>query len=284
MAKRESKKGLFIALIYFLIITGLGIFSGYFVGNIIASKYFSINKYEDITTNMLRDDLSKINYKNKTPDQFDSAIAFQIAEQVMIASTKYEARGTGLIKTSIGVDQVSTSIDTRDGDDLYFGFTTYSSLVKVSKQSNYKIGGPIKIQDGTPTDGTIENVNWQNKYNEYTWDEYYDVFGKYANYNCCVVVSSKTVSEDLGVEKDGDLYKFSVVLDPGISTVGYVKQVGNNAGINPCEIVFHEINLTFWIDKDFRFVKQVKYESYTLPYGGIDVILYVDNEMVFEIE
>ena len=265
-------------------VIGVALFSGYFVGNFLSDKYFLKCKYANMTAEMLRDDISNININVTDPDDLDSAIAFQVAEKVMRESMHYEARGKTIVDTSAGVTQESSSIDRRDGDDLYFGFTTYSSVVKVSKQCHYNIGGDVNIQEGTPTDGTVEHVNWSNKTSNYTWEEYNELFGRYANDSSCFIVSTKTVTQDSGVEKDGELYKFTINLDPELSTIGYVKQIGNNAGINPASVVFNYASLTVWLDEDFKFVKQQKSESYTVPYAGINLTLIMETDLVYEIE
>lgn len=276
-------KKLFL-IVGFIIILGIGTFGGYFVGNLISSKYFTFNKYENITPDSLRDDVKNINTSGKTPADYSAAIAFQIAEEVMMASNKYEARGTGIIKTSAGVTQYSSTIDKRDGDNFYLGFATYSSLIKTAKQGFYTLGGTIKMQNGTPTDRSVENANWSRNYEEYSWEEYNELFGKYANRNCSYVISTKTVKEDLGMTMDGNLYKFSVILDAPLSAIGYKKQIGNNSGMNPDSVIFNELELTFWLDENFKFKKQVKYESYTVPYGGLSVTLNIDNESIYVIE
>lgn len=281
-----AKNKLFLRIFYiflFLLVLSFGLVGGFFVGNLISSKYFIFNKYENLTPEMLRDDLSSISIENKTPADFSSGIAFQLAEQVMLSSTKYEARGKGIVNTSLGVTQESSTLDKRDGDNLYLGFTTFSSMVKTSRQAHYHIGGDVNMQTGTPTDGTIENVKWDNQFDNYTWEEYKELFGKYANYNSSYIVSTKTIKEDYKMEMDGNLYKFSVLLDNDLSTVGYRKQIGNNVGINPNAVIFNRLELTFWIDKNFKFTKQTKFESYTIPYAGVNVTLELTNEAIYNI-
>ena len=233
---------------------------------------------------MLRDDISKINIASVDPDDVSPAIAYQVAEKVMKESTHYEARGRTLVDTSAGVHQESSTIDRRNGDDLYFGFTTFSPVIKVSMQSYFNIGGDVNIQNGTPTDGTVEHVNWSNSIDEFSWEGYKEYFGRYANESSCFLVSTKTVLESSVVERDGDLYKFTVVLDPELSTIGYVKQIGNTAGVNPSLVEFKYATLTVWLDSDFRFVKQQKSESYALPYAGIHLTLILETDLVYEIE
>ena len=283
MSKVRAKRNLTTSICLLAVIC-VAIFSGYFLGNLITNKHFITDKFGNLTTAMLRDDISKINVASVDPDDVSPAIAYQVAEKVMKESTRYEARGRTLVDTSAGVHQESSTIDRRNGDDLYFGFTTYSPVVKVSMQSYFNIGGDVNIQNGTPTDGTVEHVNWSNSVDEFTWEEYKDYFGRYANESSCFLVSTRTVRESSAVERDGDLYKFTVVLDPELSTIGYVKQIGNTAGVNPALVVFNYATLTIWLDEDFKFVKQKKSESYSLPYAGINLTLMLETDLVYEIE
>ena len=246
---------------------------GYFAGNLICNNHLSVNNYASLSPNELADDISNINYKTTTPNNYPSAICFQVAEKLLQESTHYEVRGNGLIETSLGVTQTSATVDSRNGDDLYLAFTTYSSIVKASKQCHYNIGGNLKMYDGTPIDETTENVNWSDKYQEYTWEEYFETFGKYANKNCSYIVSTKTISKDSGIQKDGNLYKSTLELDTNLATISYVKQIGNNMGVNPASIVFNKLILTFYLDENWNFVKQEKFESYTIPYAGINLTL-----------
>jgi len=283
MARKTNKTRVLHSLLTILI-TGLSIFGGYFVGNMINGKYFTIDKYKNLNAEELRDDISNIKYENKKPDDFNSAIAFQIAEQVMFNSNSYDMNGYSTINTSAGISSVSITKDTKRGNTHYIGFMTYSSFIKTARQATFEVGGDIDLYEGTPVDETLENTNWSDKHQHFTWDEYYDYFGKHANRNAVYIVSTKTVIQDSGVIKDGDLYKFSLELDPVLSTVGYSKQIANNVGLNPSSIIFNKITITFWLDKNFKFVKQEKFESYTVPYGGISVTLELTNKGTFEIQ
>lgn len=270
MNKTNSKilKSLPILILFIIAIIG-----GYFVGNLVIAKNFVAESINNENIESLRDDISLISIANKTPDQFDGAIAFQIAEKVLRESTVYEVLGDGIIETSLGVTQTSKTIDRRNGDELYIGFTTYSSFVKTSRQSHFKIGGDINLQYGSPSDPSVENASWSKKYDHYTWESYYETFGKHANVNCSYIVSTKTVTSDSGFTKDGDYYSCTLELDPILGSRAYVKQVGANTGIAPANIIVHKIQFTFWLDENFRYIKQEKFESYTVPYYGINMTL-----------
>lgn len=282
MAKNINKRKIF-SLMAVILLSAIAILSGYFIGNLIVTNNFQTNNYDNIDIATLRDNIDTISLETTSPTDLDGAIVFQIAEKVQRESTNYEIIGNGEIQTSLGVKQSSATIDRRNGDDLYLAFTTYSSIVKVSRQCNYHIGGDIRMYEGTPKDSTTANVDWSDKYSEFTWEGYYDTFGKYANNNCCYIVSTKTYLECSKVEKDGDLYKCSLELNPKLSCVAYAKQIGANLGIDSNTVVFNKISLTFWIDKDFKFVKQQKFESYTVRYLGVKVTLDATIETNFAI-
>ena len=170
MAKKVRKKWLIGLVCTFVV--AIGIYSGYFVGKMVSDKYFLVDKYSGYTEEMLRDDLTAYAYESKNPDDFEAPLAFQIAEVVMSNSPSYEVRGSTITNTSVGVTQKSASIDKKEGEDYYVGFTTYGSVVKVAKQCNFKEGGEVKMQNGTPTDASVENVDWSNNFDEYGWEEY----------------------------------------------------------------------------------------------------------------
>lgn len=279
-----SKKHKTLHILLVFLISGIAVFSGYFVGHIILGKYFTINKYQNLNAEELRDDISKLNYKNKLPTDFESAICFQIAESVLMNSPSYEMNGYSDIQTSAGVSSKSITKDIKTGNEHYIAFATYSSLIKTARQARFTIGGNIKMYEGSSTDETIENCIWTDKYTEYTWEEYYEYFGKYANRNSTYLISTKTVLQDSGAIKDGALYKFSLELDPVLSTIGYVKQIANNAGLEASSITFNKISITFWLDEDFKLVRHEKFESYTVPYGGLSVTLEITNEGTYNIQ
>lgn len=273
----------FFLIFPFILVIVVAIAGGYILGNFIVSKKFAGQTLNNSDIEQLRDDLTSINYQIKTPADFSGAIAFQIAEKVLRESTNYEVIGTGNIETSLGVSQSSKTIDRRNGDELYIAFTTFSSFVKESRQSFYTIGGDVNLQHGKPSDPSVDNVEWTDTYENYTWEEYYETFGKYANVNCSYIVSTKTIISDSGVSKDGDLYKCTLELDTKLGSSAYVKQIGANMGVNPASVIFNKIAFTFWLDENFKFAKQEKYESYTVPYLGINLTLNANVEVAYTI-
>ena len=273
-----------VSVILLICIATLAITCGYLCGNFITTQKFKSYNYENIDPISLRDDISNITYHNNSPENYNGAIVFQIAEEIQKNSTDYEIIGNGTIQTSLGVSQTSATVDRRKGDDLYLAFTTYSSVIKTSRQCNYKLGGNIKMYEGTPKDSSTTNVNWSNKFTEYTWDEYYETFGKYANNNCCYIVSSKTYFNCSAVEKDQELYKCTIELNPRFACISYAKQIGANMGIDPNTIIFNKVEFTFWVDKDWHFVKIEKFESYTVQYMGINLTLNATIKTDFDIK
>ena len=260
----------------------LAIFAGFFAGNLISDSVFPKNVYANLNGDDLRDDVSKISTIGKKPSDFSSAIAFQIAEENLMKSTKYTIIGEGTIETSAGVSQTSYSEDIRDGDSLYYGLTTFSSIIKASKEAHYTIGGDIVVYNGTPKDPGLDNVEWTDS-TTYTWEGYKEAYGRYVNRNCNYVVSTKTVVEDTGFSLDNGIYKCYVELDPVLGGSNYIRQVGTNMGVNYKQVVFNRIYLTFWLDENFNFVKIEKFESFTVPYAGIELTLNTSITTNFDI-
>lgn len=270
----KQNKGLknFLSTLPLIAVIISSLLLGAIAGNFISSKAFSNTILTSSDIESLRDNISSAEL-SKSPIAVSGATAFQLAEKVQRESTNYEIIGDGTIDTSLGVSQSSRTIDRRNGNELYIAFTTFSTFVKESRQSSFVIGGDINLQHGTPTDASTTNVNWSNTSDHYTWQSYYDTFGKYANINCSYIVSSKTVISDSGMIKDGNLYRCTLELNPILGSSAYIKQIGANMGVDPATIKFHKILFTFWIDENYKFVKQEKFESYTVPYLGINLTL-----------
>ena len=284
MEKKRNKKNKILSIMTSIFLCVIAIAGGYVCGNLIASKRYPVSTYANIDPANLRDDIESIDLSGKTPADFNGAVLFQIAEKVQEESRNYEIIGIGTIQTSLGIQQSSYTLDKRTGDDLYFKFVTYSSLVKVAKQSSYQLGGNVIINDGNPKDAEAKNVNWTNTYNEYTWEGYKEEFGKYANHNCSYIVSTKTATSCSEVEKDGDLYKCSIELDTTLGCVVFAIQIGANMGVDPETVTFNKVAFTFWVDENFRFVKQEKFESYTVPYMGVNVTLDGNINLTYAIK
>ena len=253
------------------VFVAIGCLAGYMVGSKIADTYFVVDVYANIDIDSLTDDLTTLGWENKTPDKLTPAEVFQVAEYVLMNSDKYSVAGVGDLSTSIGVSQTTYTLDEKNGDDLMLMLVTYSKYVKIAKKCNYQIGSNLLLYDGTPTDSTFENVNWTDKHDDFTWEGYKETFGKYANKGCSYYVCNKTVIAGRLEKVEGDYYTFVIELDPILATSGYAKQIGINMSINPSSITFENLTTTFTVDKNYRFINQVKYEKYTLPFMGVQV-------------
>lgn len=263
-------------IILMLILSLCAVFVGYIIGNAINAKFFVADVYADIEEGQLFDDISKIKYSGKTPDKFSAGIVFQIADQNQVASTKYTIIGEGTMATSLNVTQEVYNSDSRNGNQITLFYATCSKLLKVAKKSTFTIGGDIQLYDGKPSDTTYENTKWTDKHDDYTWEGYKETFGKYANINSSLIVSTKTIlSEKYLGEKNG-LYTFEVVLDNRLGAYVYVQQIAANLGVNVSSVSFTEIKMTFSVDKNFNHAVQTKHICYSLPFMGVNVKMVED--------
>lgn len=277
---KKNKK--YLSPILSVIIALIGVLGGYMIGSRIASTTFIVDKYANLDAEALKDDVSKINYAGKTPDQLTASQVFQIGCELQTVCD-YKCIGTGTLETNLGVDQTTYTLDEKIGNTVHIAFVSASSYIKVAQQSTFEIGGNVNMQHGETSDGVYENVKWKDKYDEYTWDGYYEKFGKHANVNSCYIVSSKTVISESFDGKNGDLYSFTIELDPILGTVVYAKQIASNLGLEPSAINFTSIKFTFTVDDQFHIITQDKIEEYSVPMFGMTIQLVgtIHSETVY---
>ena len=279
-----KKKKKYLAPLLSIIVAIVGVLGGYMIGSQIANKKFIVDKYSNLNADDLFDDITKLNYQGKTPDQFSAAEVFQIGASILQTCDYYKSVGTGDLQTNLGVSQGTFTLDEKNGNTVHIVFVSSSSYVKVAQQSTFEIGGNVNMQHGETKDGVYENVVWKDKYDEYTWEGYREKFGKYANTNSSYIVSSKTALSQKYDGKNGNLYTFTIELDPILGTVTYAQQIAANLGIEPSAINFKKLTLTFTVDDQFRILVQDKAEEYSVPMFGMNIELVgtIHNETVYE--
>ncbi len=277
-----KKRKIFIPILS-VVIALLGVLGGYMIGSQVAGKTFISDQYANLTREELFDDISKLNYKGKTPDQFTGAEVFQISQKILLSSDYYKSVGYGVLDTSLGVQQSTYTLDEKKGDNIHVAFVTASPYVKVAQQSYFQIGGNIDMQHGNNKDSVYENVVWTDKYDHYTWESYIEKFGREANINTTYIISNKTALSQSFDGKNGNIYTFTIELDPVLSTFSYAIQMGANMGIEASSIVFSRVAVTFSVDENFRLLAQDKIENYSFPMYGVTVYLEgtVHNETVY---
>ena len=279
-----KKKKKYLAPLLSIIVAIVGVLGGYMIGSQIANKKFIVDKYSNLNADDLFDDITKLNYQGKTPDQFSAAEVFQIGANLQLNCNHYRNVGIGDLQTNLGVSQSTYTVDEKQGNTVHIAFVSSSSYIKVAQQSTFEIGGDVHMQHGETKDGIYENVVWKDKYDKYTWEGYKEKFGKYANTNSSYIVSSKTVLSQKFDGKNGNLYTFTIELDPILGTVTYAQQIAANLGIEPSAINFKKLTLTFTVDDQFRILVQDKTEEYSVPMFGMNIELVgtIHNETVYE--
>ena len=277
-----KKKKFFIPILS-IVIAIVGALGGYMIGSQIAGKTFVVDQYANLTREELFDDISKLNYVGKTPDQFTAAEVFQIAQSIQLSSDYYKSVGFGVLETSLGVKQTTYTLDEKQGETVHIAFVSASPYVKVAQQSFFEVGGDVIMQHGDNKDGTLESVTWKDKYDHYTWEGYKETFGKYANVNASYIVSNKTAIAQSFDGKNGNIYTFSIELHPVYATLSYATQIAANLNIEPSAIKFTKLSVTFTVDENFHLLVQDKIEEYTVPMYGMTVSLIgeIHNETVY---
>ena len=100
------------------------------------------------------------------------------------------------------------------------------------------------------------------------------------------IISSKTVTNG-DVKETGDGYEVTIELDTSNSVVRYVKQMMQTSNLSKPP-VFHDVKLTYTLDKDLNLLKSVSDESYDVYMFGkhnskghvVDTYIYEDGTKI----
>ena len=260
---------------YFLVCF-IGIISialGYFTGNLLTGKFFAIDKYAGISKSDLIEDVSTISYEGKTPDQLSATDAFIVALHILHNQHTYIRNSNGELETSLGVKQYIHNRSGKSGDMHFMEVSTFSSIIKKAGRFNYKIGDTIRYQNGTPSNTSLDSVQWTDDYGDYTYDEYSELLGRRPEYESTYVVSSKTQDSASSCSINNGLYTYTIELNPTLATISYLNEISFVSDIDKSSINFSKVTLEFTVDKNFVLISQKNQEVYSVKYSGIPVTI-----------
>lgn len=265
-----KKIKLFSKCILTVIIIAIAILLGYLTGSSISNKYFCVNKYANLTRENFSDDISNIDYTGKSPENFTPIEVYLISLKNS-TSKNYVKHLSGEILISIGITQYVDAVSTKTGDQYSFTNISSSSLYSLAERCTYTPGGDIRIQKGKLSGSNISAVQWTDKYEEYSYQEFSDILGREPINQCQYIVSTKTATEASLVNKENGKYTYEIVLDPFYATFCYVNEIAHNSGVDKSTITFKALSLKFTIDESFNIIEQYSTEVYDLVYSGIPV-------------
>lgn len=277
MKKRKA-----LTILFSLFICGIATVCGFFMGNKINSKYFSLYKNLNIDPNTLKDDVTKIQYEGKTPNELSATDCFLVAFSKLETLNYYKKTLVGTIETSVGVQQSTHSESIKNGDTFSQSFCTYSSMVKIAGKTCFKENEDIVITHGSAQSKLLNDVAWSDKTTTYSFDEYSSLLGRSPIDESTYLISSKTVQNASACEINEDNYTYTIILNPTLSTILYKNEIAYRTGIDINTINFISLQIKFTLNKNFTILYQEVTEEYSMKYAGLNVTAYTNFKINFE--
>lgn len=245
---------------------------GFFSGNLISKLLFPSNTL-NIDPKELMDDPKLINYENKTPDQLSGTQVFLVAYHKLEQSNNYKFYTTGKIETSVGVNQTTKATRSKNGNNYFYEFATYSSMIKTANRIKFTPGEDIIIEVGAPTDDTLNIVNYNGKTKSHSYEEFHTLIGRDPKCTTGYLVSSKTVLSCSPCTIENDTYTYTLNLIPKLGGILSKHEISYVSGVDVNAVEFLSIEITFTVDKNFNLMSQTAIDQYKMQYAGIGVIV-----------
>ena len=268
-------------IICVLLVLVVGGAAGFFGGNLIVGKYFQHNVYANLTEEELVDDVNLINYKSKTPDQLSGTEVFVVGQHLFNTSNFSENYSSGTMETSIGITQLTTQYTCKNGDVYHNETLTYGSFLSNATMFDYTIGGNVFNYVGEAKSNKLEDVVWDKNSTEMTLEEFEAESHSQIESNWAYIISSKTVLSASQCTIDGELYSYTLELDPVKAPLHYAKQISYFMATTSMP-TFVSISYSFTVDKNFNLVETHRTEHFKLNYAGVLVDVYgtINNILV----
>lgn len=278
--KKRTKKQLALQITTIVLIVVAGLASGFYCANLyLASKHKKVD-YSKFKEEDLVADVAAVLEKNKGKSISEVAAvdAYVIAENNLKSPQlcpQYVAIANASLRHNYGKQTIYTYAHRYNGIDLKEEIS-YSSMKSVCKKI-VRSSDSFKIYGGNVTSPT--EAAWDDNFANMSETEYKNTFGLNANDVLPYIVSEKTIDStdkdalkaNGGQRLANGNYQFSIKLNTATSVLKYVKKIRYMSGLSDFP-TFSQMDITFVVDKDFRFVSITTTETYSFKYvGGIFV-------------
>lgn len=262
-----------------VIISCVAILLGFIAGSKISDKNFKIDHYAGISAEELKDDFSKIDYKNKTPDQLSAIEAYLVAINTLENQAHYKKTVFGELQTDVGITQYIDLYSEKTNDSYNYGFSTKSSMFTTAAKTTFKKNDEIYMIQGTPSGNTLDTVTWTDEQLHYTYKEYSELIGRDPTCESSYIVSTKTMLSASECKIENGLYTYSITLHPTLSTCSYINEIAYRARCKKTSIKVNTVTLEFTIDSNFVLQNEHHIENYSFKFSGIPINLNADYVM-----
>ncbi len=187
-----------------------------------------------------------------TPQE-NAAIALGVIRDI----GKYNTDMTGDINANIGfMTYVQNMKDIKivNGDEMYQESVSLSSMANVAQQKYIQDNNKIfLVRSADNISG--QNVTWSDDITPISEETYTDTYGLLPNGISPYVVSKSTILSAKVVEESQDKYVYTYELDPETAPAYYRRQVKKHFQVPRKNPLFHSVQLTIEMDKDWKPIK-----------------------------
>ncbi len=259
-----KKKTLIFGTPFFLLIAFVGVFFLYQM-----SRSYVEPEYDLPLAGLKSDLLPKP--ETGVPSDYTPEENAAIAEYVLKNTEHYQSTMDAQVTASVGFinyDQQVRNTKVVDGSKIFAQALSLSSMVKVGEQK-YFDNGIYLLREASDVQG-VDNCTWSDDISAMSEETYTNRYGRMPDGLSNYLITKDTIvkGEYLG-EQDG-LYVYQYELDPKESAALYWRQVKTLSGSDKTPL-FHEVQLTLYLDKDWRPQKTEIHENYdvSMPVIGM---------------
>ena len=285
----EQNKNLFMTIVKIglcVIFTVFAVMGGSILGDFVIGQFDTFDPTQFDASKYVESQMNIDNWKTKGINSLTATQVFVVAESRLhecnyygVFTKGYNGEDKGIV-TTLGMTQ-----------DLYGyrclvdgkGYIDYYSagLANVAKKIEYTVNenkyycyeGKIAGDSATWTPNPTESGCLYR-----TAEEYKEMVGCYAENPIDYIVSTKTVTKETTNEKVGDLYSYTLILNPTTSVLNYVKRMNYMSGFGYPK--FSSVELRFEVDENMNFRNIYISESYKIM--GMSASSKYKNEFVYE--
>lgn len=234
---------------------GLGLFFGQEFLTPQTNYNYNIKDLEDDVDSLYR------KYKSMDESQYSSFKPYEmvnIGYKKLVEHSNFYSYSIGNVNAS-GILQTIFATSMKYDHSYFNESISQSSLVQVAKRFYQSNSGSVELYKGSATSSST--AVWdENSKQQYSDEEFEDLYGKKLSKSCIYIISSKTVKNS-NIEFKDNVYTVELDLDPVLSVVRYVKQMSSMSDLsrNP---EFHSVKITYKLDNSLALLEADIIENY----------------------
>lgn len=267
----SKKKKIVIYALRFVIFAVFGVVAvagGFIVGDLLIGKWDTFDPTQFSAEQYIESSKNVEAWKSKDISSLTPAQIFVVAQSNILncnyysVKTKgYNGEGKGVV-TTLGMTQDLYGYRYRNGDKGYLDYysTGLATVVKKTEfnYSDSKYFTYNGVMNGDSTNWTLNKTDAGLDYR--TKEEYKTMIGCAAEDPIDYIVSTKTVIEEVTNGKVGNLYSYTIKLNPETAVLNYVVKMNYMSGFGYPK--FSSIELRFEVDENMNFYNIYINENY----------------------